>query len=176
MDKTINQVSDTAATVSETKTLRSNFEYFLNAFLNWKEIKNCEGKVYLKRWYLIRTRSFGLFIHRFNSSDEDRALHCHPWNFIVIPVWRGYNEFTESHFKDQYWTHLLGKREKKRRVIPFISISFRSAMFKHRVELIDGKPAWSIFIRFRRIREWGLYPNGKFVHWRKWWTDNKCID
>lgn len=97
------------------------------------------------------------FFHKFLRSDEDRALHNHPWDFIVIPVWRGYYEH-----------NLKGKK----RVWPFISARFRKKEYVHRVELINEKPAYSIFIRFRREQIWGFLIDGKIQKFNEWWKEN----
>lgn len=131
-------------------------ESLLDRCLCYRVIINCDKEPYLKRWYLIRRESCGLFIHKFIRGDEDRALHDHPWNFVIIPLWRGYVEHQDS--------------GRKRRVWPLM-ISIRKGEFRHRVELVGAKPAWSIFVRFRRRRDWGFWPNKVFVHWKKWWND-----
>jgi hypothetical protein len=70
--------------------------WLLDLLFKKRVIENCEHEPYLARWFVIRSKNFGLFIHKFIRSDEDRALHCHPWDFIVIPVWRGYWEHYEE--------------------------------------------------------------------------------
>ena len=38
------------------------------------------GKNYLSRWHIIpRNRYFNIYLHKFVGSDDDRALHDHPW-------------------------------------------------------------------------------------------------
>lgn len=127
--------------------------------LTCKTILNCDGEPYLRRWYLLRTRPVAVFVHQFLRSDEDRALHDHPWWYLVIPIRRGYREWTEAGC---------------RRVWPLIGTRLRPARHRHRVELIDGRPAWSIFVRFRRVREWGFWPGGRWVHWKQWHINNQC--
>lgn len=130
----------------------------LNRLFDHKVIVNCEHDPYLQRWYLIRTEACALFLHRFIRGDEDRALHDHPWAFIVIPIWRGYIEHNDRG---------------QRRVLPILGIRCRPATYRHRVQLINGQPAWSLFIRFRKRRLWGFWPKGKFVSWKDWWS-NLC--
>jgi len=131
----------------------------LNRLFKRKDIYSCDGDIYLIRWYIIKNKRFALYLHKFVSSDEDRALHDHPWPFLVIPIWRGYYEY-----------NLKGKS----RVLPIISTRIRGSDYRHRVYLIDNKPAWSLFMRGRKIRQWGFYPGGKFVHNEQWWSDNDC--
>lgn len=130
----------------------------LNRLFQYKVIVNCDRQPYLQRWYLFRSTRIGLFVHRFIRSDEDRALHDHPWNFLVIPIWRGYIEHNQRG---------------QRRVWPIIGMRYRTAEYQHRVELVNEKAAWSIFIRFPYRRTWGFWPREGFQAWNKWWQD-KC--
>lgn len=157
-------------------------EKILNRIFNFKVIVNCDRDPYLLRWYVIRTEAVGLFIHKFVRSDEDRALHDHPWDFIVIPIWRGYNEWSCWHSQEMA-AHvakfpaqaerygLTANGEKKRRVWPLIGTRFRRATYRHRVELIGGKSSWSIFIRFRNWRDWGFWPKDGFILNSTWWKE-----
>jgi len=135
-------------------------EKILNKLFKHRIIINCDKDPYLKRWYLIRLPRVALFLHKFIRSDEDRALHDHPWDFIVIPIWRGYYEYNDSG---------------RIRVWPFWNTAHRYATYRHRVELIAEQPSWSLFIRFEREREWGFWPEHGFVNWKQWWSD-MCED
>lgn len=160
----------------------SFFVRILNRLFNRKEIVNCERDIYLTRWFVVRWKCFAIFIHKFHRSDEDRALHDHPWNFIVIPIWRGYIEHYER--TRIAVTAGLAVISGKRRVWPIIGTRYRPAGFRHRVELIRPPdptqprgfsrelPSWSIFIRFRRIREWGFWTSTGWVQWNQWWQVN----
>ena len=149
----------------------------LNRCFKHKVIPNCDGDPYLHRWYIFRTERVALFLHKFIRSDEDRALHDHPWAFLVIPIWRG------------YWEH---SQKGKRRVLPIIGTRLRPATYRHRVELLSymfcagtGEweqytkielPAWSLFFRFTRIRDWGFWANNGFIKWNIWGRIHKCVD
>lgn len=119
-------------------------------------IVNCFKQPYLSRWYLIRTIPIAVFLHYFHRSDEDRELHDHPWNFITVPLWRGYLEHTEKDCK---------------RIRPG-TICWRPAEWKHRVELIAQKPAVTIVVRFKERRIWGFWKGNKFTPWNIWWQNN----
>lgn len=109
---------------------------------------------YLLRWHILpRNSIFNIYIHHFLRSDEDRALHDHPyWNLSILL--RG--SYTEC-------TIAMGGVNK--RVIRMAGdFKFRSAKYAHRIELHDG-PCWTMFITGPRIREWGFHcPQG----WRHW--------
>jgi len=54
---------------------------------------------YLSRYYIfLKDRGeflFNIFIHKFLQSDP-HDLHDHPWNYISIPLWPGYWEYTSE--------------------------------------------------------------------------------
>lgn len=134
-------------------------ERILSRLFPLTTIRNCEGDVYLLRWKCLLLgkdgETFRVYVHKFVSSDEDRALHDHPANFIVVPIWRGYWEYN---------------RAGKRRVRPLLGMRFRLGSYAHRVELAEGKPAWSVFFRFRPWRTWGFWPAEGFIPFNQWWT------
>lgn len=109
---------------------------------------------YMLRWWVIpRNRWFNIYLHRFLRSDDDRALHDHPWWNVSFLLEGKYTEHTISaggvNHRFEYSAGAL---------------KFRGASYAHRVELTDG-PCWSLFITGPVIREWGFHcPNG----WRPW--------
>lgn len=133
----------------------------LNRLFSHREIVNCDRNIYLHRWYVIRTAPLAVFIHKFIRSDEDRALHDHPWNFLVIPIWRGYWEHREESCGEcdgygvygLFSTHVCQvchgamKVTHRRRVLPILGARFRRGTYKHRVELLPcplaGDPRYS---------------------------------
>ena len=104
------------------------------------------------RWYLIpHNRWFNIYLHNIRRSDDDRALHDHPWHNVSI-ILKG--EYLEVHPAGvQYW--------------PRWSIIFRKATARHRLILHERhKGAWTLFITGPKIREWGFWCPRGFVHWR----------
>jgi hypothetical protein len=107
---------------------------------------------YLRRWWIIpRNRWFNVYLHHFLRSDDDRALHDHPWWNVSILL------------RGEYLEHMPGGVVKRRR--PGVPV-LRSAEAAHRVELIGGYPVWSLFITGPRIREWGFHCSKGWKHWR----------
>lgn len=167
----------------------TRMERFLNRLLDHKTIVNCDRDPYLLRWYLFRTARVSCFIHKFIRSDEDRALHDHPWAFLVVPVWQGYVEHSDRRMDwNERMSWIIASMDKngafsplppeplvatQRRVWPFWSARWRPATYRHRVELIKDQPSWSVFFHFKREREWGFHPAEGFTLWNKWWED-KC--
>jgi hypothetical protein len=140
------------------------------------QLKRDDGRVYLNRWHLLpRNRILNVYLHQFLGSDDDRALHDHPWWFASLVL------------KGGYWEYRMGKWAKWRGTGSF---AIRPAKTAHRVELdfdIDTfceqgdehdwppspdvfvyreKPAWTLIFTGPKVRSWGFYcPNG----WQHWW-------
>jgi len=104
---------------------------------------------YLTRWILFRINEwFAIYFHKFHRSDAE-DLHDHPWDFITIILWRGYNEVT---FDKNIFNYGKDIRITKRKYPGFIL--FRKAEHSHRVELINNKPAYTLVFRFKKRRDW----------------------
>lgn len=119
---------------------------------------------YLLRWWVIpRNRFFNIYLHCILRSDDDRALHDHPWWNISIILKGGYWEVKpHAYHKDgRAYGHSMP------RWCRAWSIVFRSATTAHRLELLNGTPCWSLFITGPRIREWGFHCPKGWRHWKE---------
>lgn len=108
------------------------------------------GADYLRRWWVLPRNEFAnVYLHEFRRSDDDRALHDHPWASTSVILHGQYIEHTpEGQFLRQAG-----------------DVISRPAEALHRVELIDDQPAITIFITGPKVREWGFAcPQG----WRHW--------
>ena len=127
------------------------------------------GGDYLLRWYLIRditnnevdgerelraatvrSRWMNAFLHCVARSDDDRALHDHPWLNISIILQGTYREV----FADRAVLRRPG------------DIVFRIGSTAHRLEVVDG-PVWSLFITGPKYREWGFRCHNGWRHWKE---------
>lgn len=116
---------------------------------------------YLLRWFVLpKNRYFNVYLHVFLRSDDDRALHDHPWSNMSFLV------------QGSYLEHRPGIDGHKRitRQQPG-SVVFRKATQAHRIALIDGAPCTSLFFTGPKIREWGFYAPQGWVHWRDFLDD-----
>ena len=110
------------------------------------------GSPYLRRWWVIpRNRFFNIYLHEFLRSDDDRALHDHPWVNCSILL------------RGTYWEHLESGYALRRYAGDVIFR--RSGKIAHRIEIIDA-PAWTLFITGPRYREWGFRCPAGWVHWQ----------
>ena len=117
------------------------------------------GEPYMNRWKTLPVnRTFNTFIHYFMHSDEDRAQHDHPWDNVSILL------------EGSYIERLSGGRMRVRKAGDVV---VRRATEQHRIELFRDiergteVPVLTIFIRFKKWREWGfICTDGRWFHWR----------
>jgi len=113
---------------------------------------------YLRRWWLLpRNPVFNVYLHQFLRSDDDRALHDHPWaNASVLLAGR-------------YMEHTIAAGGVQRRLLleaGTVRVRLTGRM-AHRVELVEG-PCWTLFITGPRYREWGFHcPDKGWIHWMR---------
>lgn len=136
-----------------------------------RTIWSCQAELgpLFTRYYLFESKPLSVYIHCFHTSDEDRALHDHPWSFLSFLFHRGYWEWTPY---TTGWGEgaVVGSKPHWR---PRFSILYRPATWAHRVELA-APDTWTLVFRFKRTREWGFWPSGVWQQWQaygKEWCD-----
>lgn len=112
---------------------------------------------YIRRWWVIpRNKVFNVYLHQFLRSDDDRALHDHPWSNLSILL------------RGRYVEHTIAARGIERRqelAAPAWRLRW-TGRIAHRIELADG-PCWTLFITGPRYREWGFHcPGAGWIHWK----------
>lgn len=120
------------------------------------------GSVYMSRWWVIpRNRWFNVYLHEILRSDDDRALHDHPWLNCSIVLKGGYFEVVPEHRPSfsfpvpPTWDLWRGQG----------SVVLRRPTAAHRLVIGGEGPCWSLFITGPKVREWGFWcPKG----WKKW--------
>lgn len=133
--------------------------------------------LYLRRWFLRKRKPArgNIYLHNAVDSDDDRALHCHPWHNISIILRGGYIEhvFAYPPVNGQPLPPVIQKKRRAGHII------FRRAELAHRLELypVPGhmdvkkikwtpprlKPCWSLFITWPKSREWGFWCQRKGI-------------
>jgi hypothetical protein len=117
---------------------------------------------YMLRWLVLpRNRIFNVYIHHFLRSDDDRALHDHPWWNLSLLLDGAYTE------------HSIQAGGIHRRVIRRAgALRLRRAKAAHRIELHAG-PCWTLFIIGPNIRTWGFHCPSGWIDWRDFTTDDE---
>lgn len=113
---------------------------------------------YMLRWYVIpRNRLLNIYVHHFLRSDDDRALHDHPWANCSVLLAGTYTEHTIS---------AGGINKRQVLAAPCARIRW-SGKFAHRIELHKGS-CWTLFITGPRYRTWGFHcPSEGWIPWKR---------
>ena len=110
---------------------------------------------YLRRWWVIpRNPVFNVYLHHFMRSDDDRALHSHPWASLSILLSGSYTEHT-----------ILAGGTNVRTVRRAGDLKARWPSSFHRIELHSGS-CWTLFLTGPRVKDWYFACRDKLVHWR----------
>lgn len=114
-----------------------------------------EANPYIRRWWVIpRNRWFNIYLHEIIRSDDDRALHDHPWWNLSILLVGGYVEHTIA-------AGGINVRTERRAG----SLKLRRAGAAHRLE-VGAEPCWTLFLTGPVLRQWGFHCPLGWVHWR----------
>lgn len=119
-----------------------------------------DGKPYLYRWELVRSKNANVYFHIQVLSDPERPLHDHPWDNFSVVLSGGYDEIMNP---TPSW---LRKEDEFTRQLRKGDVVARGASEAHRLILPPNlRYTMTLFTTGPKIREWGFwYPGG----WRLW--------
>lgn len=134
-------------------------------------INSISGEPYLRRWHIIpRNRWCNVYLHHFVRSDDDRALHDHPWPSLSFLLKGKLSEVYRFDHAER------GIAYNAWRSIQWMRPVYRPAEHAHRLVVPEGGEAWTLFITGPVRRAWGFYcPNG-WKHQRPYRKDGGCND
>ena len=127
----------------------------------------------VERWWLIpRNGLFNVYLHRFNRSDEGRALHDHMYvnlSWILGPA--------------GYWEMLFDGQPVNGNKLPSTRLRWRRAgsltprlpSTAHRIVLPNPESVYSLFITGPRVRRWGFWCPRGWRHWKEFLAENPSI-
>ncbi len=128
------------------------FERMKTYCRRFRAVIKLDGVPYLARYRLIKTKWFSIYLHHILTSDQDRNMHDHPFNFTTFILWGGYLEHTPR------GAEFHGRFETIR----------HKATDLHRLELEPGVTAWTLFMRGPTIRRWGFQTAEGWIDWQEY--------
>jgi len=111
-----------------------------------KEIKSRDGELHFRRWRIIETPWFSIYVHGIYKADEDKHMHDHPWNYTSI-VLRGF-------FSERIPDPNRPNREECLVLGPSKIVRRKAEQF-HKIEQLHSPTVYTLFFTGRRRREWG---------------------
>lgn len=165
-------------------------EAILKLIPHFDIVKTVDGEVlvYLRRYFLFRSRFGNIYLHQILRSDDDPDPHDHPWSFVSLILSGGYvDEGWKFIRKQGFNLQPLGEREPdSKHYRPTEGVSFDGWRFKrsdtwvqprsivhrraehiHRVILTNGI-AWTLVFTGPEKRPWYFFRNGAQVFWREY--------
>lgn len=104
---------------------------------------------YMERWG-IKAGLLSIYVHKFIAADTNERMHDHPWASWYSLVLRGWvNEMRYTDNDPQRGEYFV------RRMAG--SISGASGNTLHRIVGVDNARTWTLFIGWRRVRDWGFH-------------------
>lgn len=116
------------------------------------EAEKSEDRDYMRRWWIVpRNEGCNVYLHQIGRSDDDRAMHDHPWDNTSYLLFGSYVEHTPA----GSFVRTAG------------DVVQRRATDLHRLEVFEGEPpVVSLFITGPKVREWGFACPQGWVHWK----------
>lgn len=113
-----------------------------------KEIRSKEGKLHFRRWEILKTRWFSIYIHGIYAADQDKHLHNHPWDYKSIVLKGSYIEET-----------LTGNN-----VMRPLKMVTRDGKDYHKIKELKSKSVYTLFIVSPVKRIWGYLVDGSWMN------------
>lgn len=110
-----------------------------------KEIVSRSGEVHFRRYRLIQTPWFAIYLHKICQSDMDRDMHDHPWNFTSLILKGAYQEDVREYPKFDHIRTMVYE--------PGDRVSHR-AEDAHKLSLVTDS-VWTLVMTSGHDRYWG---------------------
>jgi len=131
-------------------TLLNSLLFKITSYCRCRIINGPDQTPYLERYHLFRFPfGYQVYLHRFVASDPGRGLHNHPWKDAFSLVLCG--EYEEIRMAGSSNDNALQTRRLRACHLNWIN----GAVF-HRINLIDNKEAWTLFIHGPKAKSWGF--------------------
>jgi hypothetical protein len=113
-----------------------------------KEIRSKEGKLHFRRWQILKTPWFSIYIHGIYAPDQDKHLHNHPWDYKSLVLKGSYIEETNNGVN----------------LLKFGSVTSRNGEDYHKIKTLLTNSVYTLFIVSPAKRTWGYQVNGKCMY------------
>lgn len=122
-----------------------------------------DDRPYMFRWFVIpKNRWCGVYLHWFQRSDDDSALHDHPWPSLSVTL--------SGHVTEVYAPRGANASDTAQHLTRYINtgtITLRRADFAHRIVLGAFEQAITLFFVGWKVRDWGFWCPKGWRHWRE---------
>jgi hypothetical protein len=130
------------------------FTKMIRKFFLIKEIVSKEGEVHFRRYRVLITPWFDIYLHHILKSDQDKDMHDHPFSFKSLILSGAYQEICERHpdfSKLEIKEYLMG------------DVVSHCGEDIHKISLLTDS-VWTLVFASKHYRMWG-YRFNKDKHW-----------
>lgn len=138
------------------------FNWLLNRLQKYDITKTVDGveTLYLRRWFLLRSKYLNVYIHYIARPDEDPDPHDHPWNFLSVRLKGGYTE--------RIWHYRTPCEEGvEDRTNNAPGIGYRPAETVHQITSVKPN-TFTLVITGPWKRDWGFLTKSGWRFWREY--------
>jgi hypothetical protein len=118
-----------------------------------KEIVSKQGEVHFRRYRLLQTPWFAIYIHQILKSDTDIFLHDHPWGYSSVILEGSYQE--DSAYPPNFDVH-------------HINTYYSGDVIQHKAEdahklTLKSTEVWTLVFTSGRERVWGYQTSSGWI-------------
>jgi hypothetical protein len=118
-----------------------------------REIRSRSGELHFRRWIILRTPWFEVYIHGIYKEDQDLYLHNHPWKIWTMILKGGYIEELHNNSGSNIERKRLFGHKSKADINDF-----------HKIKKMIKSPTYSLAVVGKRVNDdWGYMVDGEFV-------------
>ena len=111
----------------------------------------------LRRWKFELGKFFSVRLHHWVAGDPPRFQLSHPWNFVTIVLWGGYDDIGEGRQTDR---------------VRAPTIRYRPLTWRHSV--VNVRPGtWSLVLTGQIVNSWRFWIENREVD-AKEWNKRRC--
>lgn len=132
-------------------------KYLIHKYLVIKEIWSQEGELHFRRYRLLATPWFNVYIHEIRQSDMDAHFHDHPWPF-KSRILKG--SYYEESLNNGLMSHVRHMNFFEGDIVEHLATDY------HKITLLTPV-VWTLVITSGRERVWGY-------HTSQGWIDHKA--
>jgi hypothetical protein len=124
-----------------------------------KVITSKEGKVHFRRYRLLATPWFNIYIHQILKSDEEAHFHDHPWNFWSFILKGGYKEI--SSYAIDKWREIHTNYYLRH------SLVHHKRNDAHKLTLMSSC-VWTLVLTYGEWKTWGYQTEAGWIDFKSY--------
>ena len=130
----------------------------------WKRNDNGEEELYLRRFFLYRSKKGNVYLHHILREDTDSHVHNHPWKkFWIFILWGKYTEDTPDYGWGLIWKPGMSLFKT---VWKMFSFREKNGEDFHKIAKEGFKETWSLVITEPATRIWEFWDDDGIVDYK----------